>query len=73
VVGSLVAEAQRSGQGLRPAAHARLKDEWPAVAARLDELFDPARAVAARAARGGTAPAAVRASLAEVRRRLGEA
>jgi hypothetical protein len=36
----------------------------PAVAARLDAIFDPLQAVATKAARGGTAPAAVRASLA---------
>ena len=35
----------------------------PAVAARLDALFDPEAAVRAKAARGGTAPDAVRASL----------
>jgi hypothetical protein len=46
-----------------------LKDRGPALAA----LFDPEQAVAARAAAGGTAPAAVRESLAEALRRLGTA
>jgi len=35
----------------------------PVVAARLESLFDPDQAVRAKAARGGTAPDAVRASL----------
>ncbi|MFI5008067.1 MAG: hypothetical protein ACHQKZ_11535, partial [Solirubrobacterales bacterium] len=35
----------------------------PAVAARLDALFDPTEAVRAKAAPGGTAPEAVLASL----------
>ena len=40
----------------------RLVDQ-PAVVARLDELFDLDRAIAAKAAPGGTAPEAVRAAL----------
>jgi hypothetical protein len=40
-----------------------LSSQAPAVAGRLTALFDPAEAVASKAARGGTAPAAVRASL----------
>ena len=42
----------------------------PAVAARLGALFDPAEAVRAKAAPGGTAPAAVRASLEAARARV---
>jgi argininosuccinate lyase len=63
VVGSLVAEAQRAGRSLRETAAEKLPATSPAVAARLSELFDPAQAVRAKAARGGTAPDAVRASL----------
>jgi argininosuccinate lyase len=63
VVGALVAEAQRSGQSLRQTAAAGLKETSPAVAARLDALFDPLEAVRAKALPGGTAPDAVRASL----------
>ena len=63
VVGALVAEAQKSGQSLRETAAAELKESSPAVAARLDALFDPLEAVKAKALHGGTAPDAVRASL----------
>jgi argininosuccinate lyase len=63
VVGALVAEAQKTGQSLREAATAELKESSPAVAARLDALFDPLEAVKAKALPGGTAPDAVRASL----------
>jgi argininosuccinate lyase len=69
VVGALVAEAQREGRTLKEVAARRLS-EWPAVAAQLDALFDPARAVERRAATGGTAPAAVRASLEAARARV---
>ena len=65
LVGSLVAEA---GDGdVRAVAARRLPEIAPAVAARLDAIFDPRQAVATKAARGGTAPAAVRASLAAAR------
>jgi len=67
LVGSLVAEAQRDGSTLGTTAARALRENAPAVAA----VFDPEQAVAARAARGGTAPDAVRASLAEAVRRLG--
>jgi argininosuccinate lyase len=56
VVGSLVAQAQRDGRSLRETAAATLQATSPAVAARLEELLDPAQAVRAKAARGGTAP-----------------
>jgi argininosuccinate lyase len=64
VVGALVAEAQRSGRSLRETAAEGLKETSPAVAARLDALFDPDEAVRAKSLPGGTAPEAVRASLA---------
>ena len=63
LVGSLVAEAQAEGASLRAVAARRLPEASPAVAARLAALFDPRQAVRAKAARGGTAPDAVRASL----------
>ncbi|HLA77018.1 MAG TPA: argininosuccinate lyase [Vicinamibacteria bacterium] len=63
LVGSLVAEARRSGVSLPETAARLLPEQAPAVAARLADLFDPAQAVAAKAVRGGTAPEAVRASL----------
>jgi argininosuccinate lyase len=63
VVGALVAEAQRSSRSLRQTAAERLPAISPAVASRLDALFDPLEAVKAKALAGGTAPDAVRASL----------
>jgi argininosuccinate lyase len=63
LVGSLVAEAQKSGRSLRETAAERLKAVSPAVVTRLDALFDPREAVVARSIVGGTAPHAVRASL----------
>jgi argininosuccinate lyase len=69
LVGSLVAECGRSGETLRQAASRALAEAMPSVAARLGEIFDPAAAVRAKAASGGTAPDAVRASLRAVRDR----
>lgn len=69
VVGGLVAQAQKEGISLKEAA-SRSLSAWPAVAAQLDELFDPARAVERRSATGGTAPVAVRASLEAARASL---
>ena len=63
VVGAIVAEAQRDGTSVREAAGRTLPAHSPAVAARLEALFDPTEAIRAKAARGGTAPEAVRASL----------
>jgi len=63
VVGSLVAEAQQAKRSLKETARLRLPAVSPGVAARLDALFDPAEAVRAKAAPGGTAPDAVTASL----------
>jgi argininosuccinate lyase len=64
LVGAIVAEAQRTGEALPAVAARGLASAAPAVAARLAALFDPAEAVRTRALRGGTAPDAVRASLA---------
>jgi argininosuccinate lyase len=63
VVGSLVARAQKSGRSLKAVAAEELAGLSPAVAARLDQLFDPLEAVKAKSLPGGTAPDAVRASL----------
>jgi argininosuccinate lyase len=63
VVGSLVARAQKSGRSLKAVAADELAGLSPAVAARLDQLFDPLEAVKAKSLPGGTAPDAVRASL----------
>jgi argininosuccinate lyase len=63
-VGALVAEAQKSGRPLKAVAAEKLAELSPPVAARLDVLFDPAEAVTAKSLRGGTAPEAVRVSLA---------
>jgi argininosuccinate lyase len=63
VVGAMVAEAQKTVAPLREVAGRMLAADHPAVAARLDELFDLDRAIAAKAAPGGTAPAAVAAAL----------
>jgi argininosuccinate lyase len=70
LVGSLVAEAQCSGLTLREVAARRLPAEAPAVAAHLEAVFDPDEAVRAKAVRGGTAPEAVMASLAEALTRV---
>jgi argininosuccinate lyase len=63
LVGSLVAEAQHTGATLRETAARVLASHSPAVAGRLEVLFDPAEAVRAKAAPGGTAPEAVRSAL----------
>jgi argininosuccinate lyase len=70
LVGAMVAEAQKTKTPLREVAGRMLADQ-PAVAGRLDELFDLDRAIAAKAAPGGTAPAAVKAALASARRAVG--
>ncbi|HVQ31140.1 MAG TPA: argininosuccinate lyase [Vicinamibacteria bacterium] len=70
LVGSLVAEAQRSGVPLAVAAARALETQAPAVAARLTAIFDPQEAVRAKAATGGTSPAAVRVALRLARERV---
>ena len=64
LVGSLVAEAQKTGSTLREVAARVLPAHSPGVAARLESVFDPDQAVRSRSAPGGTAPEAVRQSLA---------
>jgi argininosuccinate lyase len=63
LVGGIVADAQRTGEGLPQAAARALAAVAPRVAARLDALFDADGAVRLRGLRGGTAPDAVRAAL----------
>ena len=70
MVGSMVAEAVKSKTALRDIARARLQGRHPKIASRIKEFFDPVKAVAAKAARGGTAPAAVRVSLRAARARV---
>jgi argininosuccinate lyase len=64
VVGALVGEAQKASRSLKEVAAERLPAVSPAVAARLDALFDPLEAVRAKSLRGGAAPEAAKASLA---------
>jgi argininosuccinate lyase len=64
LVGSLVAEAQKTGAPLREVAARVLPAHSPTVAARLESVFDPDQAVRSRSAPGGTAPEAVKRSLA---------
>jgi len=73
IVGSLVAEAQRTGVPLLEVATRALPSQAPEVASRLGSLFDPNEAVRSKAALGGTAPAAVRAALRSARERVGGA
>jgi argininosuccinate lyase len=70
LVGSLVAEAQRTGESLLEVAARSLPSQAPEVASRLGSLFDPNEAVRSKAAPGGTAPAAVRAALRSARERV---
>ncbi len=72
LVGSLVAEAQRTGTPLAKTAARALGTQAPEVAARLAAIFDPNEAVRAKAAPGGTAPAAVREALRAARERVRE-
>ena len=71
LVGALVAEAQAERSSLSAVAARRLPEVSPAVAARVAALFDPRQAVRTKAARGGTAPDAVRASLRAAREAIG--
>jgi argininosuccinate lyase len=70
MVGSMVADAVKAKIPLRDLARATLAGRHPKIAARIKDFFDPAKAVAAKAARGGTAPVAVRASLRAARARV---
>lgn len=69
MVGSMVADAVKAKIPLRDLARVTLQKRHSKIAARINDFFDPAKAVAAKAARGGTAPAAVRASLRAARAR----
>jgi argininosuccinate lyase len=73
LVGSLVAEAQTTGSTLREIAARALAAQAPALVGSLEGIFDPDAAVRAKAAPGGTAPEAVRASLAAARARVARA
>jgi argininosuccinate lyase len=70
LVGSLVAEAQKTGAALSAVAARVLPAHSPAVAARLASVFDPDEAVRSRSAAGGTAPEAVKRSLADAAERV---
>jgi argininosuccinate lyase len=63
LVGALVGEAQKAGRSLKATAAERLREVSPAVASRLDAIFDPLEAVKTKSLAGGTAPDAVRVSL----------
>ena len=63
LVGSWVAEAQRTGVPLREIAARGLSEAGAALPVRVEALFDPGEAIRAKAAPGGTAPAAVMVSL----------
>jgi len=71
LVGAMVAEAAREGTSLREAASRSLSTREPDAAAWLAAVLDPDQAVRSRALVGGTAPAAVLASLASALGRLG--
>ena len=70
LVGSMVADAVSARIPLQDMARATLVGRHPKIAGRIKDFFDPAKAVAAKAARGGTAPAAVRISLRAARARV---
>ncbi len=70
MVGSMVADAVKKRIPLRDIARATLQGAQPKIAGRIKDFFDPKKAVAAKAARGGTAPAAVRVSLRAARARV---
>jgi len=71
VVAGLVAEARKTGASLRETARLKLAKDHPRLAADVDALFDPERAVRTRSLPGGTAPDAVRASLRQAVERVG--
>jgi len=73
LVGSIVAQAEPDGLSLKAAAARALASDFPAVAAHLGSLFDPSEAIRTKAARGGTAPEAVRTSLRTALARFDEA
>ncbi len=70
MVGAMVAEAVKTRTPLVEVARTKLAAKHPKIAARIKDFFDPSKAVATKAARGGTAPIAVRASLRALRARV---
>ncbi len=70
LVGLMVAQAVKTRTPLRDVAREALQGRHPKIAARIRDFFDPGKAVAAKAARGGTAPFAVRTSLRTARARV---
>jgi argininosuccinate lyase len=71
VVAGLVGEARKTGASLRETARRVLAKDHPRVAADVDALFDPERAVRTRSLPGGTDPDAVRASLRQAIEQVG--
>jgi argininosuccinate lyase len=71
VVAGLVAEARKAGASLRETARRALAKDHPRLAADVDALFDPERAVRTRSLPGGTGPDAIRASLRQAVERVG--
>ena len=71
LVGAMVAEAQKTKAPLQDVAARMMAKDHPALAARIGELFDLDRAIAAKAAPGGTAPAAAKAALAAALKAVG--
>ena len=71
VVAGLVAQARKTGASLRETARRTMAKDHPRLAADVDVLFDPERAVRTRSLPGGTAPDAVRASLRQAVERVG--
>lgn len=63
LVGSLVARAAKESRPLVDIAAEELRADHPKLAKRVRDFFDPSKVVASKAARGGTAPKAVTASL----------
>jgi len=63
LVGSWVSEAQRTKVPLREVAARGVADHGAALSGRVESLFDPDEAIRAKAAPGGTSPAAVLVSL----------
>ena len=70
MVGAMVADAVKAKIPLRDIARATLVGRHPKIAGRIKDFFDPGQTVAAKAARGGTAPSAVRVSLRAARARV---
>ena len=67
LVGSLVAEAEAAGHGLRELPPERLARAHPSLPDRWHELLDPMAAIGRRVGRGGTAPGSVASQLTRAR------